>query len=142
LGLLESHDIFSDFYFLLLHALWRRGYHLLQSPLNSYTASQFVYAFQGQYTINPANQGLSPFGWQTATNIISLVASIIAAGLYGNIGIKVLYVHVLQELLGFPSLVSKAGSHIWIVAVIAYWSLAFVVSPEGNLCRSSYLTLY
>jgi hypothetical protein len=57
-----------------------------------------------------------------------LVAAIIAAGLYGNIGIKVLYVHVLQELFGFPTLVSKSGKYIWVVAVIVYWSIAFVVS--------------
>jgi len=88
----------------------------------------FVYAFQGQYTINPANQGLGPFAWQTATNIISLIAAIIAAGLYGNIGIKVLYVHILQELFGFPTLVSKSGKYIWVVCVVIYWSIAFIIA--------------
>ena len=46
--------------------------------------AQVIYAFQGQYTINPANQGLAPFAWQTATNIISFIAALIAAGLYGK----------------------------------------------------------
>jgi hypothetical protein len=47
--------------------------------------------FQGQLVINPANQGMSPYNWQTAGNIISFIAALIAAALYGNIGIKVVY---------------------------------------------------
>ncbi|KZT43779.1 hypothetical protein SISSUDRAFT_977722 [Sistotremastrum suecicum HHB10207 ss-3] len=88
----------------------------------------FVYAFQGQYTVNPANQGIATFGWQTATNIISFLSALIAAGLYGNIGIKVLYVNVLEELFGFPSLLSKSGRYIWTVTVLCYWSFAFVIA--------------
>jgi hypothetical protein len=48
----------------------------------------YVYSFQGQFVINPANQGMSPYNWQTAGNIISFIAALIAAALYGNIGIK------------------------------------------------------
>ena len=51
----------------------------------------FVYSYQGQYTINPAPQGISSYGWQTAMNSLNLVAGLIAALLYGNIGIKVIY---------------------------------------------------
>lgn len=51
----------------------------------------FVYAYQGQYTIYTASQGLSPYTWQSACNAISLVSALIAAALYGNIGIKVVY---------------------------------------------------
>lgn len=49
----------------------------------------YVYAFQGQFAINPANQGISQFGLQTAGNVLTLISGIIAAALYGNIGIKV-----------------------------------------------------
>jgi hypothetical protein len=104
--------------------------------------SQFVYAYQGQYTINPANQGLSPYAWQTATNVISLVAAIIAAGLYGNIGIKVLYVHILEEFFHFPSLASKAGRYVWTVSVLVYWSIAFIVSIPVLSPLTSFLTIF
>lgn len=42
-----------------------------------------------QFSVNPANQGISNYAWQTTTNVISLTAGLIAAGLYGNIGVKV-----------------------------------------------------
>ncbi|KAF8488736.1 transmembrane amino acid transporter protein-domain-containing protein [Gautieria morchelliformis] len=87
----------------------------------------FVYAFQGQFTINPANQGISGFGLQTATNAISLVSALVAAGLYGNIGIKVIYVNIIQDLFNGPALISRKGRFIWIGLVIGYWAFAFVV---------------
>lgn len=48
----------------------------------------YAYTFQGQFTINPANQGISRFGLQTAGNVLTLVSGLIVAALYGNIGIK------------------------------------------------------
>lgn len=51
----------------------------------------YVYAFQGQFTINPANQGISKFGLQTAGNVLVLIPGLIVGALYGNIGIKVSY---------------------------------------------------
>lgn len=64
----------------------------------------FVYSYQGQFTYNPVSQGLSPYNWQTATNIMNLVTGLIAAALYGNIGIKVAYSEVFVEILHFPQL--------------------------------------
>jgi len=88
----------------------------------------YVYAFQGQFTINPANQGISGFGLQTATNVISLVSALIAAGLYGNIGLKVIYANIVQDLFGGPELISRAGRFIWVGLVLGYWALAFVIA--------------
>jgi ABC-type Fe3+ transport system permease subunit len=51
----------------------------------------FVYAYQGQYTLPLAYQGVSRYSWQTIGNVFALVTGTIAAGLYGNIGIKVAY---------------------------------------------------
>ncbi|KAG6862480.1 hypothetical protein C0995_000026 [Termitomyces sp. Mi166 len=48
----------------------------------------FVYAFQGQFTLPLAFQGVSVFAWQTVCNALALVTGLIAAGLYGNIGIS------------------------------------------------------
>lgn len=87
----------------------------------------FVYSYQGQFTINPANQGISAYGLQTATNAISLTAGLIAAALYGNIGIKIAYQNILVNLLKFPAHHTHRGKWIFAVAVLVYWSLAFVI---------------
>ena len=47
-----------------------------------------MYSFQGQFTLGLAFQGVSKFSWQTVGNVIGLITGIIAAGLYGNIGIS------------------------------------------------------
>src|ERR1700731_3277523 len=88
----------------------------------------FVYTYQGQYTINPANQGISIYGWQTATNVLSLVSALIAAGLYGNVGIKIVYQTIILDLLNGPAMASFAGRIMWTILVIAYWAFAFVLA--------------
>lgn len=85
-----------------------------------------VYRYQGQFVINPANQGISNYGWQTTTNVINLVSALIAAGLYGNVGIKILYTSVFQRFFKWPALDSKLGRWIWTVFVCIYWAVAFV----------------
>ena len=88
----------------------------------------FVYSFQGQYTINPSFQGISDYGWQTTGNSINLVTSLIAALLYGNVGVKVIYNNVLMDLFHFPSLGVKSGKLLWVAVVPVYWGLAFVIA--------------
>lgn len=87
----------------------------------------FVYSYQGQFAFNPAMQGLSPYNFQTAGNIMNLVTGLIAAALYGNVGIKVVYTEVFITLLKAPALTSKAGKIIWVAMVPIYWALAFIV---------------
>ncbi|CZR58028.1 related to neutral amino acid permease [Phialocephala subalpina] len=87
----------------------------------------FVYSYQGQYAYNPVMQGLSPFAWQTACNVMNIVTGLIAAALYSNIGIKVAYVEVFQELLHAPPLTSKKGKLLWVALVPAYWTIAWVI---------------
>jgi hypothetical protein len=87
----------------------------------------FVYSYQGQYVINPAYQGVAPYAWQTVANSIQLVTSLIAALLYGNIGIKVLYNHILMDWFGFPSLSSRGGKLLWVAVVPVYWAISFIV---------------
>lgn len=88
----------------------------------------FVYSYQGQYSFNPVMQGLSPYNYQTAANICYIITGLIAAALYGNIGIKVVYTNVFQELLGAPPLTVKMGKILWVFMVPAYWSLAFIIA--------------
>lgn len=87
----------------------------------------FVYSYQGQYTLNPAYQSISPYAWQTAGNSIQLVTSLIAALLYGNIGLKVAYNSILMDIFNFPDLSQRTGKFLWVGLVPIYWGLAFVV---------------
>ena len=48
----------------------------------------FMYGYQGQYLQNPSYLGISPYNWQTAGNVLAMVTALIAAALYGNIGVK------------------------------------------------------
>ncbi|KAG9239710.1 putative N amino acid transport system protein [Amylocarpus encephaloides] len=98
----------------------------------------FMYSFQGQYAFNPVMQGLSPYNWQTATNIMNIITGLIAAALYGNIGIKVMYVELLQDLFHAPPLTSKMGKLIWVALVPAYWTVAWVICAA--IPQFSYIT--
>jgi hypothetical protein len=87
-----------------------------------------IYSFQGQYAVNPANQGISMRGPLVAGNILYLISGLIAAALYGNIGIKVLYQACFKELLHLPDIGSKKGKMIWAAFVPVYWALAFLLA--------------
>lgn len=88
----------------------------------------FVYSYQGQYTLIVAYQGISSYAWQTVANAFGLTSSLIAALLYGNVGIKVVYNNLLMELLKFPSLGTRAGKLAWVVVVPFYWAIAFILA--------------
>lgn len=99
----------------------------------------FLYGYQGQYVINPSYQGLSPYDWQVVANVFNMVASIIAAGLYGNIGIKVLYNAVLAELFHAPPLTTKTGKILWAVVVPIYWSTAFIIAAAVGILSACWM---
>lgn len=90
----------------------------------------YTYYYFGQYSNQIAYQALGPYVWQTVCNMIGVFSGIIAATLYGNIGIKVIYNNVLVELFSAPPLQSKKGRIIWIVLVPLYWSLAFILAAS------------
>lgn len=48
----------------------------------------FMYGYQGQYVQNPSYLGISPYAWSTTGNVLAMVTALIAAALYGNIGLK------------------------------------------------------
>lgn len=87
----------------------------------------FVYSYQGQFVVNVANQGISLYSLQTATNATSLTAGLIAAALYGNIGVKVIYNTIFVELFLAPPLTVKSGKYLFAVSVIVYWALAYII---------------
>lgn len=87
-----------------------------------------VYHLQGQYSFNPSYQGVSVYGWQTAGNMISLIAALIAGGLYGNIGIKVLYNNVLLDIFKAPPIDTHVGKIIYASLVPIWWIVAFLIA--------------
>ncbi|KAF3764763.1 hypothetical protein M406DRAFT_356659 [Cryphonectria parasitica EP155] len=88
----------------------------------------YQYYFQGQYANQLSYQGLSPYAWQTVCNVLAVITGIIAATLYGNIGIKVIYNNVLIEFFDFPPLTTKRGKWCWAAVVPVFWSVAFIIS--------------
>ncbi|EXJ76257.1 uncharacterized protein A1O5_00765 [Cladophialophora psammophila CBS 110553] len=101
----------------------------------------FVYSYQGQFAVLVSNQGISLKVLQTATNAMSVASSLILACLYGNVGIKVLYMNIGEELLGLPNLhTTTRGKLLFAVLVPVYWALAFVIcSAIPNITNFSAL---
>jgi len=87
----------------------------------------FIYAFQGQFTLPLAYQGVSKFSWQTVGNVLSLFSITIATGLYGNIGTKVVYRSFVEDYFKGPKLMTPKGRIIWSGLVCLYWAFAFVI---------------
>lgn len=48
----------------------------------------FMYGYQGQYVQNPSYLGISPYTWSTVGNSLAMITALIAAALYGNLGLK------------------------------------------------------
>ena len=80
-----------------------------------------------------AFQGVSKYSWQTIGNVMSLISGLIAGGLYGNIGLKIAYVNIVEDLLHGPPLLSPKGRYAWSALVVAFWSIGmFCVSTSGH----------
>jgi hypothetical protein len=108
----------------------------------------FMYGYQGQYSINPSYLGIGPYNLQTAGNVFAMVSAVIAAALYGNIGIKgtrililapiyrltdcdlVIYNNVFVEIFRAPNLTTPAGKWFFAVLMPVYWSIAFVLAAS------------
>ena len=60
--------------------------------------------------------------------MIGVLSGIIAATLYGNIGIKVIYNNVLMEMFRAPPLTTKSGKILWAIIVPIYWICAFILA--------------
>ncbi len=87
----------------------------------------FIYCFQGQFTLPVAYQGVSKYAWQTIGNSIALITGAVAAGLYGNIGLKVVYIHIVEDLFKGPPLMTKKGHVVWTGVVVVWWGIAYIV---------------
>ncbi|KAJ5176700.1 amino acid transporter [Penicillium canariense] len=90
----------------------------------------FIYGYQGQYTVNPAYLGVSKYGLQTAGNVMAMVTGLIAGGLYGNIGVKVIYNNIFVEMFHAPPLTHRAGKFLWVAIIPVYWGIAFILAAS------------
>jgi hypothetical protein len=45
-------------------------------------------------------QGIAEYAWQTVGNVVGLISAFVAAGLYGNSWVKVLYNNVFVDFFG------------------------------------------
>ena len=88
----------------------------------------YVYYYQGQYSYQISYQGLSLYWAQATCDLLVVITGLIAAGLYGNIGIKVMYNNVLMDLLNAPPLISKPGKIIYACIVPVWWTIAYIIS--------------
>lgn len=87
----------------------------------------FIYSFQGQFTLPVAFQGVSKYSWQTVGNVFNLISTIIAGGLYGNIGLKIAYVNIVERFLKGPALLTTRGRWCWSALVLVFWWVGFVI---------------
>ncbi|KAF7354431.1 Transmembrane amino acid transporter protein-domain-containing protein [Mycena venus] len=87
-----------------------------------------MYALEGQFVQAQSYTGLSPYSGQTICNVIGIITGTIAAGLYGNIGLKVIYRLIVETLLKGPGLMTARGRIVWSCLVILYWGIAFVLA--------------
>lgn len=60
--------------------------------------------------------------------MISLIGALIAAGLYGNIGIKVFYNNILMDLFHAPPLITRRGKIFYAAIVPVWWTVAFIIA--------------
>lgn len=88
----------------------------------------FIYYYQGQYAFEVSYQGMSIYAWQVVGDVMAVFSGMIAAALYGNIGIKVFYNNVLMDLFKAPPLTHKTGKMFYMIIVPIWWSLAFVIA--------------
>lgn len=88
----------------------------------------FVYGHLGQFSASNITQVIYPVSLQTAGNVFTFVTGLIACTLYFNIGMKVVYIEVFQEILKFPEITTKKGQWSWYALGPVYWVIAFVIA--------------
>jgi hypothetical protein len=62
--------------------------------------------------------------------MLAVTSGLIAAALYGNIGIKVIYNNLLMEWFHAPALITKRGKTLWAAIVPIYWTIAFILAAS------------
>lgn len=87
-----------------------------------------MYSFYGQYSANNIVNVVNPYSLRAAADIIRTVSGWVATIMYFNVGMKTIYVEVLQSVFNFPSIVEKKGKILWYCLGPCYWIIAFLVA--------------
>jgi type III secretory pathway component EscS len=87
-----------------------------------------IYYYQGQFSINPANQGISLYKWQTAMNALILFTQFVSAAIYCNVAVKVIYRSIIEGVFHGPSMVTKRGRIIFSVSVVIFYAVSYVLA--------------
>lgn len=87
-----------------------------------------VYTYLGQYSVSTISQVVQPYSVQVASNVLALITAFLAVFMYFNIGMKVVYLHIGQELCGLPAITTKRGYMWWLILGPCYWIVAWVFS--------------
>lgn len=85
------------------------------------------YLKQGQYSSILPSLDFDNSKLILANNIIGLITTMVAAVLYGNIGVKVFYENVLRAYCKAPPMITTKGRWYWTATVICYWAIAWVI---------------
>lgn len=59
--------------------------------------------------------------------LVTLIAALIAGGLYGDIGIKVVYNNILVDIFRVPPMDIRRGKIIYALLVPLWWIIAFII---------------
>ncbi|KAJ5238993.1 hypothetical protein N7468_003612 [Penicillium chermesinum] len=95
----------------------------------------FTYSYYGQYAYTTISQTVRPLGLQIVSNVLGLITGWLAVFLYFNVGMKVVYLEVGQQIFGLPPISTTKGKYLWWALGPFYWIVAFVVSmsvPQFN----------
>lgn len=87
----------------------------------------FVYSYLGQYSFVTAYQSITSVKLQNAMNIIVIISYMLAAVLYGNVGLKAAYNGIFVPDFNFPLLSTRKGSILWPGMVVIYWAVAYII---------------
>lgn len=87
-----------------------------------------VYYYQGQFSINPANQGISLYKWQTAMNALILFTQFVSAAIYCNVAVKVIYRAIIERVFHGPPMVTRWGRVIFSISVVVFYALAYILA--------------
>ncbi|KAG6900814.1 hypothetical protein C0993_000133 [Termitomyces sp. T159_Od127] len=99
----------------------------------------FVYAFQGQFTLPLAFQGLSIFAWQTVCNALALVSGLIAAGLYGNIGITFIIGSAIPQVQTISALIASVAIMQFSYTFPFLLRVAYDVATDAMVADKAYV---
>lgn len=86
-----------------------------------------MYSGAGQYALSIGYQIMAEGGALTFCNIASIITAVVAAAVYANVGLKVSYVNIVEDICHGPAIYSRAGRVVWFIWGVVFWAVAFII---------------